>query len=78
MRNTEAEARRMNGPALEGKGRERFRSTPAGGPLAASLAVLSSFHGVHASVDTLLAGLPLENGRLTPSLFSRAAERAGL
>ncbi len=79
MRNTEAEARRMNGPALEG---ERPGEVPEytlrGGPLAASLAVLSSFHGVHASVDTLLAGLPLENGRLTPSLFSRAAERAGL
>jgi len=79
MRNTEAEARRMNSPALEEqRPGEVPEYTLRGGPLAASLSVLSSFHGVHASVDTLLAGLPLENGRLTPSLFSRAAERAGL
>ncbi|MGB4209557.1 MAG: type I secretion system permease/ATPase [Thermovirgaceae bacterium] len=69
----------MNGPALEEqRPGEVPEYTLRGGPLAASLSVLSSFHGVHASVDTLLAGLPLENGRLTPSLFSRAAERAGL
>lgn len=79
MRNTEAESRRMNGPALEEqRPGEVPEYTLRGGPLAASLSVLSSFHGVHSSVDTLLAGLPLENGRLTPSLFSRAAERAGL
>lgn len=29
-------------------------------------------------MDTLLAGLPLENGWLTPSVLPRAAERAGL
>ena len=32
---------------------------------------------MHAAVATLLAGLPLEDGRLTPSVGSRAAERAG-
>ena len=52
--------------------------TMRGGPLAASLSVLLTFHGIHATIEALLAGLPLENGALTPSLFARAAERAGL
>ncbi|WP_261842064.1 type I secretion system permease/ATPase [Aliamphritea ceti] len=41
------------------------------------LLVLSSFHGNSLNRDTLVAGLPLEKQHLTPSLFSRAAARAG-
>ncbi|HEX2825322.1 MAG TPA: type I secretion system permease/ATPase [Burkholderiales bacterium] len=47
-------------------------------PLAAALAVAARLYGQPASPDSLTAGLPLENGRLTPALVPRAAERAGL
>lgn len=49
-----------------------------GGPLAASLLRMLNHHGIQMSMDSLLAGLPIEGGVLTPSMFSRAAERAGL
>src|SRR5690606_41833788 len=42
------------------------------------LLLVAQAHGVSSSRDTLLAGLPLENNNLSPSLFSRAAQRAGL
>ncbi|WP_258393802.1 type I secretion system permease/ATPase [Halomonas sp. SL1] len=35
-------------------------------------------HGHDVSADSLTAGLPLEQGRLTPGVFPRAASRAGL
>ena len=35
-------------------------------------------HGVATTADALTAGLPLNNGKLTPALFKRAAERANL
>ena len=47
-------------------------------PLAAALAVAARLYGQPATPDSLTAGLPLENGRLTPALVARAAERAGL
>jgi len=53
---------------------ERF----IGGSLAVSLVLLARLHGRRISTDAVLAGLPLENGMLTPSCFSRAAEKAGL
>ncbi len=46
--------------------------------LLACLLLLARSHGEAASADALLAGLPLEQGRLTPALFERAAQRAGL
>ena len=42
------------------------------------LLVLARLHGRAISADGALAGLPLEQGRLTPTLFERAAHRAGL
>lgn len=42
------------------------------------LLALSSFHGSPCTGAMLTAGLPLEDGRLSPLLFSRAALRAGL
>jgi len=51
---------------------------PQGGPLASCLLRLGRFYGHSASENTLLAGLPLENGLLTPSLLARAAGRVGL
>jgi len=43
-----------------------------------SLQMVCRMHGIAISQDALIAGLPLQNGRLTPSLVSRAAERANL
>ena len=47
-------------------------------PLLESLVALTRFHGVPQSAAALSSGLPLENHALTPSLFARAAKRAGL
>lgn len=56
------------GPATEGQ---------AADELAACLAAVVRLLGNAVSTEALLAGLPLEEGRLTPALFLRAAERAG-
>jgi len=47
-------------------------------PLLECLAVLTRLHAVPQSTEALRAGLPLVDHRLTPSLFGRAAKRAGL
>lgn len=49
-----------------------------GGPLLECLLILSRAHGVLATAETLLAGLPLQHNQLTPSSFARSAKRAGL
>jgi ATP-binding cassette subfamily C protein LapB len=47
-------------------------------PLLDCLVELSRVHGRPSTRAALTAGLPLEKGALTPSLFARAASRAGL
>jgi ATP-binding cassette, subfamily C, bacterial LapB len=47
-------------------------------PLVEALVYLARAHGTQVSREGLTAGLPLHQGRLTPSLVARAAERAGL
>jgi ATP-binding cassette subfamily C protein LapB len=47
-------------------------------PLLDCLVELTRIHGRPATRAALVAGLPLEKGALTPSLFGRAASRAGL
>lgn len=47
-------------------------------PLLACLCEVARIHGRQSSQASLAAGLPLQNGRLTPSLLPRAAARAGL
>jgi len=47
-------------------------------PLLACLVELTRLHGRPSTRAALSAGLPLEGGCLTPSLFARAAARAGL
>lgn len=42
------------------------------------LQILCKFHGQQASADSISSGLPLEEGKLTPSTFGRAAQRLGL
>ncbi len=43
-----------------------------------SLLALCRYHGNASTGEALVGGLPLEDGRLTPALFERAASRAGL
>lgn len=47
-------------------------------PLADVLIHLAAFHGRAISKEALIAGLPIQAGRLSASLFDRAAARAGL
>jgi ATP-binding cassette subfamily C protein LapB len=49
-----------------------------GDPLASSLAIAARLYGEPVSAEALTAGLPLEDGRMTPELAVRAAERASL
>ncbi|MDO9600261.1 MAG: type I secretion system permease/ATPase [Azoarcus sp.] len=42
------------------------------------LLLVARGHGASLTPDALLSGLPLENGKLSPSLIGRAAGRAGL
>jgi len=43
-----------------------------------SLLALCRYHGNASTGEALVGGLPLDNGRLTPALFERAASRVGL
>jgi ATP-binding cassette, subfamily C, bacterial LapB len=56
------------------------RSDPVaeGDELLSCLLILARSHGEAITRDGALAGLPLEQGKLTPALFERAARRAGL
>lgn len=47
------------------------------GSLLSCLLIIAQAHGVNVSAESLLAGLPLHQHQLSPSLFSRAAKRAG-
>ncbi|OXS17133.1 type I secretion system permease/ATPase [Zobellella denitrificans] len=49
-----------------------------GGPLLDCLLTLCRFHDRKLSRESALAGLPLVEGKLVPSVFHRAAKRAGL
>ena len=50
----------------------------AADPLLGALVALTKHYGRPYSVNALRSGLPLEENRLTPGLFIRAAARAGL
>lgn len=49
-----------------------------GGPLLECLLLVARAHQINTTREALIAGLPLESRLLTPSLFARAAKRAGL
>ncbi len=42
-----------------------------------SLVYVSRYYGLANSPEALINGLPLADGKLTPFLFPRSAERAG-
>ena len=46
-------------------------------PLLLSLQRVADWHGLRFNSADAVSGLPLDDGRLTPSLLLRAAERAG-
>src|SRR6056297_1334686 len=52
------------------------RLNESGGPLLTALMTLCAYHGRAVHRDTLVTGLPLASGKLTPSVFDRAARRA--
>jgi ATP-binding cassette subfamily C protein LapB len=54
------------------------RPVSADDPLLKCLVLLTRLYNRPFSAETLSAGLPLVDSRLTPELFERAAERAGL
>ena len=53
-------------------------SADAQDALAGCLVALTKIFGAPRSAESMTQGLPLEDNRLTPALFLRAAERAGL
>lgn len=53
-------------------------ATAVNDELLACLLIVARSHGMAPTRDALMAGLPAEQGRLTPSLFVRAARRAHL
>ena len=53
-------------------------SADAQDPLAGCLVALTKIFGSPRSAESMTTGLPLEDNKLTPALFLRAAERAGL
>ncbi|WP_049721301.1 type I secretion system permease/ATPase [Gilvimarinus polysaccharolyticus] len=63
---------------MSDKADEFSQASLRGGPLLNCLLILARMHGVNTSGSTLLAGLPLQHEPLPPSLFDRAARRAGL
>ena len=52
--------------------------SPSADSLLECLAILTRHYGNPYSPESLVTGLPLQNDLLTPELFIRAAERAGL
>lgn len=54
------------------------RDPATGDPLSDALLFLAAHHGRALSRDALVAGLPILDGRLSVTLFDRAARRAGL
>ncbi|WP_333609185.1 type I secretion system permease/ATPase [Arsukibacterium sp.] len=48
------------------------------GPLFDAFKYICQYHSIYINADSLLNGLPLENGQLSPLALERAAKRAGL
>ena len=59
---------------------ENLADPPAGGydSLLGCLMLACRANQVATTPDALIAGMPLRNGKMTPAIFKRAAERANL
>lgn len=87
-RSLEKENERREEEREEGDGEERRGTGPrwlvrpnrrtTDDPLLGCLTILCTLLDRPISADALTAGLPLEEGHMTPDLFVRAAERAGI
>ena len=87
-RSPEKEFERREEEREEGDGEERRGAGPrwlvrpnrrtTDDPLLGCLTILCTLLDRPISADALTAGLPLEEGHMTPDLFVRAAERAGI
>ncbi|WP_018649479.1 MULTISPECIES: type I secretion system permease/ATPase [unclassified Thioalkalivibrio] len=66
----DADGREPEFPIVDGEGRSDS--------LLGGLILIARMHGLRLTPDSALAGLPLDDGRLCPSLVPRAAQRAGL
>lgn len=73
-----AEVLELNGVFAHAKGAAAGDPRADGDALLDCLLLIARAHGAATTRDAAVAGLPLENGRLNPSLFARAAQRAGL
>ncbi|CAN5845936.1 type I secretion system permease/ATPase [soil metagenome] len=60
-----------------GEATQRSRSALSDDVLLECLKRIATWHHMEFNTDAVLAGLPLQGGRLTPPLFLRAARRAG-
>jgi ATP-binding cassette subfamily C protein LapB len=54
------------------------KSVSAEDSLLSCLQLITHLHGLPCNIESVLAGLPLVNGHLTPELYVRAADRAGV
>lgn len=70
----EGQERRGNGPSWQVKPTPTLHDDP----LLGCLTILCNLLDRPMSADALTAGLPLDDGHLTPDLFARAAARAGV
>ena len=59
---------------------ENLADPPAGGydSLLGCLMLACRANQLATTADALVAGMPLRNGKMTPAIFKRAAERANL
>lgn len=57
---------------------QQFGRIEQGGPLLECMLILARSHGIKVTAETILAGFPLDDHQLTPSVFVRASKRAGL
>ena len=78
----ERRAQPRDGDERRGEGKKRWKIRPSPGtkddPLLGSLTILCTLLDRNISAEGLTAGLPLVDGMLTPELFVRAAQRAGI
>lgn len=68
----------VNQPVADSEVAGKANKTMGSDSLLEALLIIARSHGTAVTRDTVLSGLPLEKGGLSPSLFERAARRAGL